>query len=405
MAKLILLVIDSFGIGAMEDCEDFNPSDCGAHTYKHIRETVPGLKIPVMYKLGLGALVDGKEPPLNAYGRSALAHHGADTYLGHQEIAGSCPKQSTKRLMKDIHGDLAKALRNEGYQVSYPWEDRPVFVVDDACVVGDNLESSLGNIINLCADFNKMPFEKLKKVGRIVRENVDTSRVIAFGSPCTSLEHILSVVKEKNPGQWGVDAPKARVYGEGYDVYHMGYGVNIDGQFPMIAARQGLKVYRIGKTADVLHGSGPAYPVVDTKEVLRILKETYQEEQGDAAFLVNVQETDLAGHAEDPEWYAENLNYTDAWLESFLPEMEEDDLMIIMADHGNDPTIGHSNHTREYVPIMIYGKQVQPVHIGTRTTMADIGATMSDYFSLPPTDQGTSFLEKILKKKDYKETN
>jgi phosphopentomutase len=398
MGKLILLVIDSFGIGAMEDCRDFNPADCKAHTYKHIRETVPGLKIPAMYQLGLGTLVDGKEPPLTAYGRSALAHHGADTYLGHQEIAGSCPKQSTKRLMKDIHERLAGALRAAGYKVSYPWEDRPVFVVNDACVVGDNLESALGNIINLCADFNKMPFEELKKVGRIVRENVDTSRVIAFGSPRTSLEHILSVVKEKNPGQWGVDAPKARVYGEGYDVYHMGYGVNIDGQFPIIAASNGLKVYRIGKTADVLHGEGPAYPVVDSKEVLRILKETYEAEPDDAAFLVNVQETDLAGHAEDAEWYAQILNYTDEWLGGFLREMKEEDIIIIMADHGNDPTIGHSNHTREYVPIMIYGKKVQQVNIGTRPSMADIGATMSDYFNLPPTDQGTSFLNQILGK-------
>ncbi|WLR55390.1 phosphopentomutase [Mesobacillus subterraneus] len=398
MARLILLVIDSFGIGAMEDCQEFNPADCRANTYKHIRESVPSLKVPTMYQLGLGALVDGLEAPLNAFGRSALAHHGADTYLGHQEIAGSCPKASTKRLMKDIHGTLAEALRKEGHHVSYPWKDRPVFVVDDACVVGDNLESAVGNIINLCADFNLMHFEQLKKVGRIVRQNVDTSRVIAFGSPRTSLEQILSVVKEKNPGQWGVDAPKAKVYGEGYDVYHMGYGVNIDGQFPMIAAREGLKVYRIGKTADVLHGSGPAFPVVNTKKVLNILEETFQKEDGDAAFLVNVQETDLAGHAEDPEWYAQTLNDTDSWLEGFLPKMEESDMLIIMADHGNDPTIGHSNHTREYVPIMIYGRKVARVNIGTRTTMADIGATMSDYFNLPPTDQGDSFLGQIMKK-------
>ncbi|WP_210366132.1 phosphopentomutase [Bacillus sp. REN3] len=396
MGKLILLVIDSFGIGAMEDCAEFNPHDCRANTYKHIRETVDHLNIPVMYNLGLGTLVDGKIPPRTAYGRSKLAHHGADTYLGHQEIAGSCPKQSTKRLMKDIHENLASALRSEGYEIAYPWKDRPVFTVDNAAVVGDNLESSLGNIINICADFNKMPFDKLKKVGKIVRENVDTSRVIAYGSPRTSIDHILSVVKEKHPGQWGVDSPKAKVYGDGYNVYHMGYGVNIDGQFPMIASRHGLKVYRIGKTADVLHGEGPAFPLVETKEVLGKLKEAYKEETGDAAFLVNVQESDLAGHSEDPRWYAEILNYTDAWLAGFIPEMEEDDLIIIMADHGNDPTIGHSNHTREYVPIMITGRKVRQKNIGTRTTMADVGATMSDYFGLPATDQGESFLEGVL---------
>lgn len=82
----------------------------------------------------------------------------------------------------------------------------------------------------------------------------------------------------------------------------MGYGVNIDGQFPMITARNGLKVYRIRKTADVLHGEGPSYPIVDTDEVLRVLEETYLKESGEAAFLINVQETDLAGHAENAEW-------------------------------------------------------------------------------------------------------
>ncbi|RDU37002.1 phosphopentomutase [Neobacillus piezotolerans] len=397
MAKAILLVIDSFGIGAMEDCNEFNPADCQANTFNHIREAVPSLHIPTLYGLGLGALSDGKEPSIHAYGKSKLAHHGADTYLGHQEIAGSCPKKSTKRLMKDIHQELAAALKEKGYEISYPWPGRPVFVVNGGCVVGDNLESSLGNIINLCADFNIMPFEDLKKVGKIVREHVDTSRVIAYGGPYTSIKKILSVVKEKNPGQWGVDSPKAGVYGKGYEVYHMGYGVNIKGQFPMIAAQHSLKVYRIGKTADVLHGKGPAYPLVDTDKILQVLKETYEQEEENAAYLVNIQETDLAGHSEDPDWYAEILNKTDQWLEDFLPSMNEEDMIIIMADHGNDPTIGHSNHTREYVPIMISGKKVRQVHIGTRETMADIGATLSAFFGLPKTEQGESFLSMILK--------
>ncbi|PWW31352.1 phosphopentomutase [Cytobacillus oceanisediminis] len=396
MAKAILLVIDSFGIGAMEDCGEFSPSDCRANTYKHIRESAGFLNIPTLDHLGLGALADGKRAPGNAYGCSALAHHGADTYLGHQEIAGSCPKRSNKRLMKDIHGKLAKALKDEGYRVEYPWEERPVLLVDEACVIGDNLESSAGNIINLTADFNKMPFHELKEVGKVVRQNVDTSRVIAFGGPYTTIEHILSVVHEKNPGQWGVDAPKARVYGKGYEVYHMGYGVNIDGQFPMIAARHGLKVHRIGKTADVLHGEGPAHPIVDTDQVLRVLETSYREEKEDAAFLVNIQETDLAGHAEDAEWYARLLNTTDQWLSAFLPKMAEEDLIIIMADHGNDPTIGHSNHTREYVPILAAGKRVKAVNIGKRNSMADVGATLCEFFHLPATEEGTSFLRQIL---------
>lgn len=112
--------------------------------------------------------------------------------------------------MKDIHPDLAKALTKAGYQVEYPWNDRPVLLVNGACVIGDNLESSLGNIINLTADFNKMPFQELKEVGKIVRQNVDTSRVIAFGGPYTTIGHILSVVHEKiqASGEWMPRRPR-----------------------------------------------------------------------------------------------------------------------------------------------------------------------------------------------------
>jgi phosphopentomutase len=135
---------------------------------------------------------------------------------------------------------------------------------------------------------------------------------------------------------------------------------------------------------------------VDTDQVLRVLEASYLEEKEDAAFLVNIQETDLAGHAEDAEWYARLLNTTDQWLSAFLPKMAEEDLIIIMADHGNDPTIGHSNHTREYVPILAAGKRVKAVNIGKRNSMADVGATFCEFFHLPATEEGTSFLKQIL---------
>ena len=396
MAKMMLLVIDSFGIGAMEDCVDFVPSDCKAKTYQHIREKKQDeLKIPIMYSLGLGTLVDGIEEPNNAFGFSKLAHHGADTYLGHQEIAGSCPKKSNKRLMKDIHHDLRQALEADGYRVRYPIKDCPVLLVDDFVIVGDNLESAVGNIINVTAALDKNDFDEAKKIGEIVRENVDTTRVITLGGPHTTIDKIIDSIEEKIPKQWGVNTPKAGVYGDDYHVYHMGYGVDIDGQFPMIAAKNELPVYRLGKTADVLHGEGVAEPIVNTSDLLSRVAELYHAEKRDAAFLVNVQETDLAGHAEDVDWYCLLLNEVDAWLGKFIPQMDPDDILIIMADHGNDPTIGHSNHTREYVPIMIVGEKVKQANIGMRETMADVGATFCDFFNLPKTAEGTSFLADI----------
>lgn len=107
-------------------------------------------------------------------------------------------------------------------------------------------------------------------------------------------------------------------------------------------------------------------------------------------------ETDLAGHAEDVDWYCNLLNEVDKWLSAFIPKMDDEDILIIMADHGNDPTIGHSNHTREYVPIIVVGNKVKQVDIGLRETMADVGATFSDFFGLPATAEGKSFLGEII---------
>ncbi|GAK13230.1 phosphopentomutase [Geomicrobium sp. JCM 19039] len=387
MAKATLLVLDGFGVGAMEDSPD-----SGANTCKHV-----GAQLPALHRMGLTAVTEGKPSKVAAYGRSALAHWGADTYMGHQELVGTIPKRPQQRLMKDVHQTIAAALTRAGYDVQYPWTGRPILLVEQFILVGDNLESAYGNIINVTADLQQISFEKVRSIGRCVRESVDVSRVIAFGGPNTSIERILSVVKENEPGQWGVDTPKSGVYGEGYEVYHMGYGVNMAGQFQSIAEKQQLPVFRIGKTADVLHGGGYANPVVDTSNVLQTLVEQYEKAHTDAAFLVNVQETDLAGHAEDVQWYRSVLETVDQWFESFLALMKPEDILIITADHGNDPTIGHSRHTREYTPILVIGEQISPVSIGTRTTMADIGATLAEYFQLQATESGRSFLGEMKK--------
>ncbi len=393
MGRMVVLILDSFGIGAMDDCDEYEPEDCVANTYEHIRNKV-ALSIPTMYSLGLNQLVDGTGIPKGAYGKSRLAHHGADTYMGHQEIVGSLPKRPTKRLMKDVHEQIATRLLSENFNVAYPNEDLPVLLIDDAIIVADNIESTPGNIINVTADLKKVSFDYALKVGRVVRKVVDTSRVITLGGPHTSVERLLSVIKKGEKGQWGVDSPKAGVYGEDYHVRHLGYGINVQRQFQTLAAPK-IPVYRIGKTADVLEGNDLAYSIVNTAEVLQQLKESFiKEEHG--AFLVNVQETDLAGHAEDTKWYASLLEEVDNWLKEFIPQLKEDDILIVTADHGNDPTIGHSKHTREYTPLMITGPKVRAVSIGTRNTMADIGATLSDYFHIDLPEAGTSFLNQIL---------
>lgn len=392
---MTLLVLDGFGIGAMDDCKIVKPEDVNANTYKHIREAVD-LSIPTLYKLGLGKIVDNEGVPFAAYGKSNLAHPGADTFLGHQELMGSKPKEPNKRLMMDVGIQIKSALEAKGYEVKYAAERGTALLVNGSVIIGDNLESQLGNIINVVGDLNQLSFDELTEIGKIVRENVDTSRVIIFGNEKSNIETILSVVKENHPGQWGVDSPKANVYGEGYRVLHLGYGVDYQKQFAYMAEQNNVPVYRIGKTADVIQAEGFKDPVVNTKDVLETYRRYYRNSEDNAVFLVNVQETDLAGHKEDSQWYKEVLEESDRFLASFIDEINDDDLLIITADHGNDPTIGHSNHTREQTPILIVGRHVKAVTIGTRDTMADIAATMADFAGVEKPEFGKSFLQEIL---------
>lgn len=394
MKKVTLLVLDGFGIGAMEDCKDIKLEDVNANTYKNLRERVP-LSIPTLYDLGLGKIVDNVGEPKAAYGKSNLAHHGADTFMGHQELMGSKPGVPNTQLMKDVGRKIKQALQDQGYKVESPIPESSILLVNNAVVVGDNLESQLGNIVNVVGDLNQLSFDDVSEIGKIVRSQVNTSRVIVFGNKQTDISTILSVVKEKQPGQWGVDSPKANVYGDGYQVLHLGYGANYEKQFAYMAEQNNIPVFRIGKTADVIYGNGYNNPVVKTRDVLRTFCDQYKASKEDSVFLVNVQETDLAGHKEDCEWYKDVLEEADQFISKFIKELGEDDILIITADHGNDPTIGHSNHTREQTPILIVGAKVNAVSIGTRDTMADIAATMAGYMGISAPEFGESFLQEI----------
>ena len=127
-----------------------------------------------------------------------------------------------------------------------------------------------------------------------------------------------------------------------------------------------------------------------------LLKEVKSIENGFIA--LNIQETDLAGHAEDVERYADRLEVSDKRIAELLPLLNAGDILIVMADHGNDPTIGHSNHTRERVPLMIYSPGITGKYVGERDTMADVAATVGEYFNVDSPQHGHPFLNKIFEK-------
>lgn len=134
--------------------------------------------------------------------------------------------------------------------------------------------------------------------------------------------------------------------------------------------------------------------LVDSQRIMDITLDEFNTHP--TAFIcTNIQETDLAGHAEDVARYAERLQIVDRNLARLIEAMQPDDCLVVMADHGNDPTIGHSHHTREVVPVLVYQQGMVATQLGVRTTLSDVGATVCEFFRAPPPQNGRSFLSSL----------
>ncbi|EGK08021.1 phosphopentomutase, partial [Desmospora sp. 8437] len=155
--------------------------------------------------------------------------------------------------------------------------------------------------------------------------------------------------------------------------------------------RAGWPVHLIGKMQDVITCEGAeTFPGVDTDQVMRNVRNRFSQlERG--LIAATVQETDLAGHAEDVNRYARKIMQVDRHLGPLLDQMGENDLLLISADHGNDPTAGHSQHTREKTFILSYNQKRPAAFLGHRSTLSDIAATLSQFFRVPPPENGTGF--------------
>lgn len=402
LGRFIVIVLDSFGVGAMDDVSIVRPRDVGSSTAGHIIERKPTISIPTLEKLGLMNAL-GKEigehyfSETANYGTANLAHHGADSFLGHQEIMGTTPKVPLVQPFNQKIDEVEANLLKNGYKVRRIGDKgTQILVVNDYATVGDNLETDYGQVYNVSACLDLISFESLSQLGHVVREVVQVSRVITFGGRNVTLDDLLAARKVKNGEIAGVDAPESGVYNHGYQVVHLGYGIDKNVQTPTILDKEKITVSFLGKIADIIQtSSNHLFPGVDSDTLFdSLISEVKAIKNGFIA--LNIQETDLAGHAEDVERYAERLEVSDRRIAELLPLLEEEDILVVMADHGNDPTIGHSNHTREKVPLLLYSKGINGKYVGERATLADVGATVADYFGVASPQNGTSFLETLI---------
>lgn len=398
MSKFVVIVIDSFGVGAMDDVPEVRPEDIGANTCGHILERMPQLRLPVLETLGLinalGYAPGVMRPsPQAAWGTAALQHEGGDTFMGHQEILGTRPQPPLRMPFSAVIDDVEQALQTAGWQVERKGGELAFLWVNQAVAIGDNLEADLGQVFNISANLNAIAFEKVRAIGEIVRRCVQVGRVIAFGGLLESSQQLLDAVEHKQGIYVGVNAPRSGVYQHGFQVVHMGYGVDASVQVPQRLHDVGIASVLVGKVADIVSNPhGISYQnLVDSQRIMDITCDEVAK-PGDAFICTNIQETDLAGHAEDVARYADRLQLVDASLGRLMTLMQPDDCLVVMADHGNDPTIGHSKHTREKVPLLVWQPGSGPAMLGARSTLSDVGATACDYFHAAAPQNGTSFL-------------
>ncbi len=399
--RFIVIVLDGFGMGATADARLVRPQDEKANTLKSLLKDFPDLKLPVLEKLGLMNAY-GQESGMMKFskkanfGKSELMHFGADTFMGHQEIMGTLPKKPEKKPFQEKADLINKRLKEKGHKVEYRYiEKLKYLVVDDYCTVGDNLEADLGMCYNVTAPLDYLSFEKELEIGQTVREVATVGRVIVFGGTGNNMQDLFNAEEVRENTYIGVGSAKSKSYDCGYQCLHLGYGVNHKVQAPTILTENNIPCILIGKVADiVINEQGKSISSVPTVEVMEHTVEAIK--SIDYGFIcTNVQETDLAGHSQNSARYVEVLKQADEGLGRILELMEEDDILIVQADHGNDPNIGHSKHTRENVPLLIYRQGIEGVDLGLRETMSDVGATCLDYFDVKSCENGSSFLDKI----------
>ena len=387
MKRVFLIVLDSFGIGAMPDAEKFG--DVEVNTLRACAASGK-LSVPNMGKAGLGN-VDGvdclsrEDAPTGAYGRMAEASMGKDTTIGHWEIAGIVSDDPLPTYPDGFPEEVLKPFREatgRGVLANAPWSGTAVIEKygEEHLRTGDLIVyTSADSVFQIAAHEEVVPPEQLYEYCRIARNILKgkhgVGRVIArpfVGTPG-------NFTRTSNRHDFSLEPPKDTL---------------LDA-----LKKAGKASIGVGKIHDIFAGKGLTeytYTKGNADGMEKTLAYAKQDFEG-LCFLNLVDYDMLYGHRRDAEGYAVALSEFDRWLEAFMQEMGQEDLVMITADHGCDPNYtATTDHTREYVPLLVLGKSVKPVNLGTRKCFADIAATVAELLGVELDTPGESFAREIL---------
>ena len=384
-----MIVLDSVGAGAMPDAAAFG--DEGAHTLGSLHKTGI-LDISTLRSLGIGN-IDGLEflgktsSPLGAVARMTERSLGKDTTVGHWEIAGyissaplpTFPDGFDEEILDKVRKISGRELLcNKPYSGTAVINDYGKEAKEKNAII---IYTSADSVLQLAVQVNGvMELEELYRI-------------------CEQLRRELVGTKD------GVGRIIARPYIENADGSYTRTADRRDYSLeppavllPEAVKRAGKASVSVGKISDIFAGVGftDAERTHSNEEGMEIT-ERFIESDFEGLCFTNLVDFDMSwGHRRDPEGYARGLNAFDAWLKRVLPKLREDDVLMVTADHGCDPGYtATTDHTREYVPLLIYGDAIRPVNLGTRHGFCDIAATIAEWMQTENTGHGKSFASEV----------
>lgn len=386
--RIFVIVMDSVGIGEAPDADKFG--DIGSHTLRHIAESMKGLHVPVLSKLGLSHIeqipgVPKVAQPLAYFTKMQEASNGKDTMTGHWEIMGLridvpfrvFPHGFPYELINELEQRTGrKVIGNKPASGTAILEELGQEHMNTGALI---VYTSADSVIQIAAHEEVVPLEELYQICEIARE-ITLREEYMLGR----------VIARPFLGQLG----NFKRTSNRHDYALKPYGRTVMNELK----DAGFDVLAIGKISDIYDGEGVTQSLrtVSNMDGMDKLMETIHTDFTGLSFLNLVDFDALYGHRRDPIGYGKALEEFDKRLNEVLTELSEDDLLVITADHGNDPIHMGTDHTREYVPLLIYSKSFTgQSELPVSKTFSDIGATVADNFNVTSPQFGHSLLQKL----------
>ncbi|PGY13943.1 phosphopentomutase [Bacillus sp. OV166] len=386
--RIFIIVMDSVGIGEAPDAEKFG--DKGADTFGHIAERMNGLNMPNMGKLGLSNIrevkgIEKAEKPLAYYTKMMEASNGKDTMTGHWEIMGLNIQTPFRVFPEGFPDELLSELeKRTGRKII---GNKPASGTEILVELGEEhmktgaliVYTSADSVLQIAAHEEIIPIEEQYKICKIARElTLDEKYMVGRVIARPFLGEPGNFKRTSNRHDYALKPFDRTVMSELKDA--------------------GFDVIAIGKISDIYDGEGVTQSLrtVSNMDGMDKLVETLDMDFTGISFINLVDFDALYGHRRDPEGYGKALEEYDARLPEVFAKMKDDDLLMITADHGNDPVAPGTDHTREYVPLLVYSKGMNGgKELPIRETFADLGATVAENFNVKLPNFGKSFLNEL----------